>query len=1038
MQWGTVAASIGGTGANKCVIFNNGGIFGWTTDFTFDYTTNTLAIGNNSASSGVLAPLFNATGAQGTGYMFQSPNIVMNTAGEISTKIVYQDTAYFAQVASPPNKTGFNTLYADNGAWTQLVSSATFAAPVLNSYGTLSGPLAGIAFQTNTRTMQIFSDGHAAFQYLLLTTPADTQIPYMAGTQLSGSANLTYSASLGQINVTNLGAQSGIIAQIFNSNATGTTMSFSCGGGAYGVRADGVGAFSSILKINGVFYTWPAATPAANLVLTTNDAAGTLKWAAGSGGSGGIPPGVNQQVIFNDGGLFGASANMVFDKVNSQLWTANVNSLSGVIARLFNSSAASGQTAFQCAGGTRGIDGDGNVSMSKIAGSGFASFNTGTGALLGKVNPTVPVEIAGTTAYNLLLSGLAPSMFFTNVSGVTPNGGAGVTCTAFFGFATANGHYSQSQGDLIIGTQSFVAGNSSAIKFMLANGNAGGYAQVACLLPTGQLGIGAGLNPVAVLEVKPSDTISGIKMGYLEIQSISNGYLNFLYNAYYNGSTWVYRTSSTAACLIQMYTNGVMYFYTAVAGTAGAGVPWNPTMNIGPGGVFSSIGFGSPLFNCSGPAGSYRIVQFTTGGAQRWLLSAGAGAESGGNAGSDFGMNRYADDGTYLGSPITISRATGVVSIPNLAASLSAPGGAGANTQVIYNASGAFASSANFTYNSVSSVLSIGPANTSGSGIISTVFNSSAVGGVPAFQCAGGALNITGDGRLTLLLGAFTQNLVNTWVTIGMPPGSYASANLTYGSMYYDNTYNCLVISCLTGGVAWRSIILGLGGGTVGVGIVPVYNFDVSGASAANQFVFKDVNNATAGRIWQLYSTADILYLYNYNGYCPLSISAPTSLVTATYGFISPNYNSTAVNNATAQAFQTNTGTFVVYGDGHVTCTKVYANQHCVSDPTDTGHTIDHAWMIDNVSGSGLLRFVNYANAVIMTLATVGGLATFNYPVQMNSNLTVAWYYYSSAAVQGTVFSATGGSGGTAFQMWSWLCLRHKLDKVVLDLLTYS
>ena len=59
----------------------------------------------------------------------------------------------------------------------------------------------------------------------------------------------------------------------------------------------------------------------------------------------------------------------------------------------------------------------------------------------------------------------------------------------------------------------------------------------------------------------------------------------------------------------------------------------------------------------------------------RWLIALGDSApETGGNAGSNFAINRYADDGTLLGSVMTINRATGAVTIPNLVGS---GGGAG-------------------------------------------------------------------------------------------------------------------------------------------------------------------------------------------------------------------------------------------------------------------------------------------------------------------------------------------------------------------------
>jgi len=51
-------------------------------------------------------------------------------------------------------------------------------------------------------------------------------------------------------------------------------------------------------------------------------------------------------------------------------------------------------------------------------------------------------------------------------------------------------------------------------------------------------------------------------------------------------------------------------------------------------------------------------------GAWRWGIELGQwGAETGGNAGSDFVIVRYSDSGTAIGAPVTINRATGEVTL---------------------------------------------------------------------------------------------------------------------------------------------------------------------------------------------------------------------------------------------------------------------------------------------------------------------------------------------------------------------------------------
>lgn len=77
-----------------------------------------------------------------------------------------------------------------------------------------------------------------------------------------------------------------------------------------------------------------------------------------------------------------------------------------------------------------------------------------------------------------------------------------------------------------------------------------------------------------------------------------------------------------------------------------------------------SINAGSPVLYINKTAATQDAgVYGATNGNARWFVDvANAAAESGGNAGSNFLLHRYADDGSYLGSPFNILRATGVVS----------------------------------------------------------------------------------------------------------------------------------------------------------------------------------------------------------------------------------------------------------------------------------------------------------------------------------------------------------------------------------------
>lgn len=61
-------------------------------------------------------------------------------------------------------------------------------------------------------------------------------------------------------------------------------------------------------------------------------------------------------------------------------------------------------------------------------------------------------------------------------------------------------------------------------------------------------------------------------------------------------------------------------------------------------------------------AGYVKAIQLLTGGKRRWVIEANSDPESGSNDGSNLCIRRYDDAGNYLGTPVAINRATGVIS----------------------------------------------------------------------------------------------------------------------------------------------------------------------------------------------------------------------------------------------------------------------------------------------------------------------------------------------------------------------------------------
>jgi hypothetical protein len=116
-------------------------------------------------------------------------------------------------------------------------------------------------------------------------------------------------------------------------------------------------------------------------------------------------------------------------------------------------------------------------------------------------------------------------------------------------------------------------------------------------------------------------------------------------------------TASTGTNTAQLATTA---FVTAAAATLGSG--YLPLA----GGTLSGSLYvvnSSPALILNNNVGGYIAIHGQIGGSTRWqvILSNGT-AESGANAGSNFGIARFDDSGSYLDTPLFIARSTGVVS----------------------------------------------------------------------------------------------------------------------------------------------------------------------------------------------------------------------------------------------------------------------------------------------------------------------------------------------------------------------------------------
>ena len=113
---------------------------------------------------------------------------------------------------------------------------------------------------------------------------------------------------------------------------------------------------------------------------------------------------------------------------------------------------------------------------------------------------------------------------------------------------------------------------------------------------------------------------------------------------------------------------------------------WNPALPIAGGtltgalvgttGTFSGNLVSNASVTVDTPAGLPKAFAGSSGGLRRWTVQLGnAVAESGGNAGADFGINRFNDAGTFIDAPLSILRASGAVVVRGTSTNDSAAAG---------------------------------------------------------------------------------------------------------------------------------------------------------------------------------------------------------------------------------------------------------------------------------------------------------------------------------------------------------------------------
>lgn len=335
LSWTTVSGG-GGTpgGANTQVQFNDGGSFGGSANLTFDKTTNTLSATNITGNGSGLTSI---TGANVTGTVANATYAVTSesstNATVANTVIVAGATGTTEYIAMFDNSTGnlqaktdstltYNastgqlnaTSFVGNANASSLTTGTVPSARVVGSYsnitrvGTLDnldvvmGSITSSNPITLTQTWNLSSTSFTGIDVNITTTQ------YAAASRLLDlRANSSSKFSVDANGVLQTG------------NIPGTRVSGTVANATFAVTA----AIANSVAVANVSGIGNIAT------LNLDGSSGNVLYGNGvfapaSGGGGGSPGGSNTQIQFNDGGSFGGSANLTFDKTTNTFTATNI------------------------------------------------------------------------------------------------------------------------------------------------------------------------------------------------------------------------------------------------------------------------------------------------------------------------------------------------------------------------------------------------------------------------------------------------------------------------------------------------------------------------------------------------------------------------------------------------------------------------------------------------------------------------------------------------------------------------------------------
>jgi len=402
---------------------------------------------------------------------------------------------------------------------------------------------------------------------------------------------------------------------------------------------------------------------------------------------GGVPASPVNSVQFNNAGAFGGSANLTWDNVNSRLGvgTASPRSVLDVQA------ATDSTLQFGRNGPNTGrllfTDSSSSPTNAQLAGYSIHCFTGGSVAGLveamtinsigqvgiGTVSPQTSLQVGSldegtgeaTNHGMLVIANYAP----TSINGT---GNSGLE----FKNASGGGGY---------GWKILPVLSGGAVHLSIAFRSASvTWSEALHITNLGYLGVG--LNPVYPLDVTGDINtstlyrVAGVPLAASNVVNAVSTIGSYADPAWLTSLSYGKLTGTPSAAQIGLFQT-----------------PWLSNINAA---GFALSGLANLYLNATVNTGT--LITHSAGGSARWVYGSNSDPESTGNAGSNFVIARYSDAGSYLGSPVTIARTTGIVNFSQTPTVAGVPIGGGVPAapvnSVQWNNAGAFGGSANFVF----------------------------------------------------------------------------------------------------------------------------------------------------------------------------------------------------------------------------------------------------------------------------------------------------------------------------------------------------